>query len=146
SSASRSVVEEVDGLLDGGTGAGQAFLEIGTFVRALIDGVAQHGERHVGELLGDAFETASNVVELCHQRIASSINVVGWRTSNPAPAFERWIMQPGLADATTVAPVRQMAATFRSRMSAAISACNAAYAPPAPQQRPSSSSSTISAT
>src|SRR3954451_132774 len=139
-----SVAEEVGGAVDGGTGAGEPLLEIGSFVGALLDRLAEDVERHVGQLLRDAFETGTDAVDVGHQRIASSINVIGCRTSSPALA--RWTMQPGLADATTAAPDRSMAASFRIRMSPERSGWSAAYAPPAPQHRPSSSSSTICAT
>lgn len=54
-------------------------------------------------------------------------------------------MQPGLAAAIWVAPLRWMASILRVRMAVAISGWVREYAPPAPQHMPWSSSSMISA-
>ena len=113
--------QERYGPLDRPSGTGEAALVYGQLGPSPVDRRPQAVDREIGELLGDRLEPGTDLVELpSHQPpapIAASTSSSGWRTSTPAAA--RCMTQPGFALATTAAPDRSIASSFRSRIALA---------------------------
>ena len=118
---------------------------------AVLGGGTQALEREVAQLLLDRPQPFDQVLGVTHRvaRSRSATERVGQQLGGMAHVEARRAevhRAPGLADATSgVRPpgaAARIAATFRSRISPASSGWNSAYAPPAPQHRPSSAVST----
>ena len=104
------LTQDLRRLLHGTAGLGQRLVGGRTLCGPLGDGLLQHVEGQVVELGADRLESFGEFVVSAHGRTASATRSTGWRASTPAAA--RCMTQPGLAEATTVAPDRSVAAAI----------------------------------